>query len=229
MRWSLSLPVVALIASCHAALPSTVPLGRGPLAAPASEDAPRVIEAKRHKPDEKFEVAGASDAGAKDASVATTKKPTSKDAGADAADGATVVASEDASASGPFAGDYHGKDVTELHVQNMPSGKQEDPKARITVVAKDDGSLAFKLIASNDGSTICTLTAAKPTGNATTITAGQHCFDTSGGPMQATIRTGSATFTGPRLVFVLGMDLTIAAPGMQTSGTMDYSFDGTRS
>ncbi|MEB2313644.1 MAG: hypothetical protein OZ921_14335 [Sorangiineae bacterium] len=226
MRRPWVLPALVVAVSCGTTRPSATPLGRGPLAGPESEDVPEAMEARRHRPNETYEVAAVPDAGPPEASVAS-KASAKPDAGRALA-ASPGAATPGTSAPGAFAGDYRGEDVTEMKMGTNASAPQKDPNARIVVSEDADGALAFKLVASNDGSTICTLKAPRPTGATTALTAGQHCFDQPDSPMQSLVTSGSATFTGSRLVFVLAMAMTVDLPDMRETGSIDYRFDGKR-
>jgi hypothetical protein len=213
--------------SCGRELPSAIALGSGPLAA---------------KPGELFD-AGATSADAQlDAAAdAATDQPTppapppAPVAIADAAPEAASVATSDAGPVTPdagsvsvapaVAGEYRGEDVAITAIDGLGENTERDPKARIDVTEPSKGTVALALVSSSDGSTICTLSA-KLAGSSATIAPGQACF--SGGGSTGSIETGSATFSGDRLVVDFRLRLELSAGGQQRSGSMSYHFDGRR-
>jgi hypothetical protein len=63
-----------------------------------------------------------------------------------------------------------------------------------------------------------------------TIAPGQKCFEQTGGEASATatIRTGTATVDGRRLIVDLELAFEMHVPGQDAKGALVYHFDGTR-
>jgi len=220
--------MAVLAASCAPALPSTVPLGRGPLAA-STVDAPaprRASSVPDAAPETTAADAGKADSGEASATASDTgpaePSGTGGEGGGDAGQEAAAPAKQ------MFAGNYTGEDVTTFHVGNMPARPQKDPKAKLDVADQGGGMLEFSLRDSRSGKVICKLEGSV-SGNTATLRSGQHCFDQqSQGAMTATLDTGTATFTGKQLVFDMHLDLEVNAAGQTLTGDLDYHFEGTR-
>ncbi len=221
-----------LFASCGAPLPSTTPLGEGPLVA---------VEAKRRAKEEEAlrDKRASSDAGARPASsseksASATPPPAGEpDAAAAEADGGTQPSTADAGSSKPatgplvLAGLYVGHDESIFRLSGMPERNEKDPNAKTRVVDKPDGSLDLIAIDSSNGKDICTLHAT-PNGKdrkSFTVTAGQHCFE-SGAGMSATLTKGSAKLDSGKLTLDLFFDLEVGNQDFQLSGTLEYHFEG---
>lgn len=222
--------LAAVVASCAPELPSTAPLGRGPLAASTVEtpQPPLPAASPTSTPDASVE-ANATDAGT---SGADDGSPQAVEAGGDAEPeaGATDAAPEAAAGARTalFAGHYSGHDVTTLHMPGVPAVPQKDPNAKLDVADPGTGTLEFSLLDSRSGKLICKLEGTR-SGNTAQLAYGQHCFDSeSQGHMTATLDTGTATFNGSQLVFDLHLDMEINVAGHSASGSIDYHFEGTR-
>ncbi len=218
--------MAVLAASCAPALPSTVPLGRGPLAASTVEEpGPPRVDAT---PDHDAAPDSAKDAGVAEAGDAA---PEVADAAADVdaaqADSGGEAGAE-AAAKAVFAGHYSGADVTTFHIGTMPAQPQKDPNAKLDVADPGGGTLEFSLLDSGTGKLICKLDGTL-SGNTAQLGSGQHCFDQqSQGAMTATLDTGTATFNGKQLVFDMHLDLEVNAGGQTVTGDLAYHFEGTR-
>lgn len=220
--------MAALAASCAPALPSTVPLGRGPLAASTVEEPEPRVAAKP--------VGDAAADSNEDADAGTTK---ATDAAPEAADGGSAEpdaegadAGQEAATSAQnktvFAGHYSGNDVTTVHMGNLPSPPQKDPNAIMDVADPGGGTLEFSLLDSRTSKLICKLEGTL-SGNTAQLTSGQHCFDKeSAGAGSATLDSGTASFNGKQLVFDMHLDLQVQAGGQTMTGDIDYHFEGTR-
>lgn len=222
--------MAALAASCAPALPSTVPLGRGPLAASTVEapEPPPVAATRRHDAGaESARDASAADADAGDSGDAA---PEATDAGSPEPDATEPdAAAEAASAKSAFAGHYSGEDVTTFNGGPVPAPPQKDPNAKMDVADPGGGTLEFSLIDSQSGKLICKLDGTL-SGNTAQLKSGQHCFDQQQGQgsMTATVDSGTATFNGSQLVFDMHLDLDVSAGGRTAHGSIDYHFEGTR-
>lgn len=219
-------PYALLVVACARELPSSAPLGLGPLAAkPGELDASTTFDvAPDASMDASVELAAAADAGtpaaepetpAPPASAAATSEPV--DAGspsADAASEAPVVA---------VSGDYQGEDTAIVRVTGLPENVEKDPKARITVAETGKDAVSFTLVDSGAGTPICTLTA-KRTGNSAVVAAGQSCFGS--GPAAGRVERGTATFAQGRLVFDATVSLSVDLGEQQLRGTLEYHFEG---
>lgn len=128
-----------------------------------------------------------------------------------------------------FLGDFRGEDVSTYKLEGMPEREDRDPNARITVKSSSDNALDIVLVDSSNGKDICTLTATIGDLGAT-IAAGQKCFEQTGGEASATatIRTGTATIDGRRLIVDLELAFEMHVPDQDAKGTLAYHFDGTR-
>ncbi len=220
--------MAVLAVSCAPALPSTVPLGRGPLAA-STVKAP-----ERHRAPSASSAADAAagseqDAGAADAADASVEASAAESEEPDAGgDDAAQEAAAPAKPAVVFAGHYTGEDVTTFHIGNMPARPQKDPNAKLDVADQGGGTLEFSLLDSKTGKLICKLEGTL-SGNTAQLNSGQHCFDQqSQSAMTATLDKGTATFNGSRLVFDMHLDLEVNAAGQTMNGDLDYHFEGTR-
>jgi hypothetical protein len=220
--------LVGLATNCAQELPSTVPLGRGPLAQEQEAAKPRRTANNRHTTD-----AGA--ALREKATESASPARETEDAGVDARpsdagpEGSVGDASEDAKTADRqpmFAGRFMGPDVTVFRIAGFPDRTEKDPNAKTNVEHKSKGGLAITLIDSSNGTPICTLNAELTNDKSARIAAGQACFGGSG--MTALLRSGTAEFTGSRLLLDLNLDLTIDMGEEQAQGEIEYHFDGVR-
>jgi len=220
---------------CGGPAPSRVPLGVGPL--PAGYrlgETKKPAHADRKAPPERpasTVAKAASAAPESDASSGKTNGTESKTAAADQSATGTGKTPPPPSAPDPakWLGDYRGDDVSTYRLSGMPDREEKDPNARITVKSSDKTSVDLVLVDSSNGKDICTLVATLGVAGAT-VTPGQKCFEQNGGDASATasIKTGTATLDGARLVVDLSLDFEMHVPDQDATGTLDYHFDGTR-
>lgn len=219
--------MAALAASCTPGLPSTTPLGRGPLAQSTVEEPappPAAPSAKSSAGNGKPDASLAPDAGAASTPEGGAKAPE----GGGSADAGAQEAGAPGKQAVVYAGHYVGEDTTTFSLPNLPQRTEKDPNAKLDVADQGGGSLEFSLIDSKSGKVICKLQGTA-TGNTVKLGSGQHCFDKdSKGAMTATVDSGSATFKSAQIVFDLHLDLEINAAGQQMNGDLDYHFEGTR-
>ncbi len=222
VAWAL---VATLAAACAANLPSTTPLGEGPMvgaeALALSNSIADAGKAFALRPD----AGRPAPAGT---SSSTAEAPPALDGGAASvasADSGTKPVKSDAGGAAPtatitYAGEYLGSDDSNYDLDGNASSEHDD-KARTRVEVRSSGELAFTFVSSSDGTDICTLTATAK-GKDATFGAGQACWATPGGGGKLT--KGSAHFEGKKLVIDADFDLT-AGP---MTGSLSYHFDGTR-
>ncbi len=224
--------------SCAGPLPSTAPLGLGPLA--------KAEAAEREKREAEREAALASGGSGSDAS--TPKPPGasgksasgtgSSDAGA-ATDAGAKTAAAEAGADTPdkapagkvvFAGVYVGEDTSLFKLSGLPDRSEADSNAKTRVEDRADGNVNIIPVDSSNGKDICSLEAVvkDKAKKLFEIKRGQRCFEPEQGGMSGTIRKGSAKFDGDKLTFDVVLALEINTAGTQLTGSLDYHFEGTR-
>ena len=213
--------VILVAAACARELPSTTPLGSGPLAdvetdaapAKAVQDAgPDVVDATPPAQDQ--------------------SAPQPSDAGGEAAADAAMADAAPADAAAPdatpallaVAGDYRGEDVTITEVAPFPKATERDPKARIDVTQPSPEQVVFTIIDSNNGQTLCSFKA-KLSGSSASFEPGQSC--SAFGPVTR-IERGSGTFSGDNLKLEVHGTIEAVTPQQTFKGTFDYSFTGKR-
>jgi hypothetical protein len=209
--------VLTLTAACARELPSTNPLGTGPLAGARHEPPSSATPLARTGGVEEDEddnapadqvTAVTADAGAADAQPAAALDATPK--GESAAAGAVVS----------FAGDFRGKDVNVIRPEGGPAQPPiEDPNSRITVSEERDKRLAFTLYGEG-GSVACTLYAT-PSGATAQFAAGQECI---GGKLAR----GTARMDGDTLTLELVLDIELTLGDQSVRATIEYRFEGRR-
>jgi hypothetical protein len=216
-RWVV---LLVLGAGCAQDLPSTVPLGRGPLA--EDEQAKTLGRPRRplssltrtgqqasprgHEPGSRPELDAGQDARTSDAAAA--------DAGVrgDAAPDAALLV---------LAGHYEGTDVTVTRVQGFPDVTEKDPNAKTDVEERTKDRIAITLVNSATGSPICTLDA-DVRGDAATLRPGQPCFGDEDVPTALVF--GTAKFADRQLVLDMRLDI---GDGFRR-GEIEYHFEGIR-
>ncbi len=226
--------------SCAGPLPSTAPLGLGPLA--------KAEAVEREKREAEREAALASgDAGA---DAAGPKAPGAASGTASGAGGADPGAGSDAGAAtaaaaaeagtdtsdkapaakAVFAGVYVGEDTSLFKLSGLPDRSEADSNAKTRVEDRADGNVNIIPVDSSNGKDICTLEAVvkDKTKKLFEIKRGQSCFEPEQGGMSGTIRKGSAKFDGDKLTFDVVLALEINTPSTQLTGTLEYHFEGTR-
>jgi hypothetical protein len=218
--------LLAAAIACSPSLPSAEPLGAGPMA----DRGDATVIAK-------------SDSGsAPDASLASAPEPPpepppvvasgSSDAGADAAGASAPPSPKDggapaSAATASVAGEYVGWDTTTYKVPNLPEAPQRDPKARTRVVKGAGDAIEIVIINSANGSDLCSVKGKLKAGTAT-LDKGQRCFEEGNGMMTATLRKGTAKFSGKQLDLDIEFDLTVDTGQDKAKGDILYHFEGTR-
>jgi hypothetical protein len=212
--------------ACATNLPTTTPLGEGPMVAAEAKlakmsadggkpEAATVASAEPEAPPEAPPPSEPEPPPIADASapvVVTTDaggKPGKSDAGA-AASGIT------------YAGEYIGSDDTKTKVAGAERNEHDD-KAKTRVEVRPNGELAFTFVSSSDGTDICTLIATAK-GKDATFAAGQPCWAGGGSNASGKLTKGSAKFDGKKLTIDMEFDLQIGP----VSGTLVYRFVGNR-
>jgi hypothetical protein len=236
MRAWLLWTAVLVLHCCGFPLPSTTPLGSGPLAEPETEDELVAVARAAAKPTPPAPPADAGSTEPGDAvpDQSASAQPAPQDAAAEVAepkDGEPN--SHESSSSAPdqpvaFAGEYLGNDVTTIRIDGMPERSAPDPQARIEVVRQSDTKVKIIIIYTPTGDPFCTLEA-QVKGNVATITAGQTCPDQSGGsPFSGTVTSGTAKLKGQRLTVDLEADIELETGDGHATGTLVYHFEGER-
>jgi hypothetical protein len=234
VRAALLWTAAALLLCCGYPLPSTTPLGRGPLAEPETEDELGARAAARPGPR-----APSADAGSAEGDDATLEPDASQQAAADQEPPEATEPEDqdsDRGESSPaaseqpaaFAGEYLGNDVTTIRIDGMPERSAPDPQARIQVERQSDAEVKIVIIYTPTGDPFCTLEA-RVKGNVATITAGQTCPDQSGGsPFSGTVTSGTAKLSGRRLTVDLEADIEVEMGDERGTGKLVYHFEGER-
>jgi hypothetical protein len=228
--WSL---LLALAAACAPALPSSEPLGVGALA--EKEQAAELARSSDGKPPVASDTAERSqeeeEASEPTAPVAAEPgEPTAPDAGEpEKAAEATDADAGTRPAAGPVAlsGEYQGWDVTKYRIENAPESVERDPNARTRVKQGAGSAIEMVIISSSDGTDLCTFKGTL-TGDKVSFDKGQPCFEQGGGSVTATLRSGSAKFSGKQLTMDLLFDMVIDTGEDTIGGEIDYHFEGTR-
>jgi hypothetical protein len=220
------LALVALFAACSSALPSAEPLGSGPLA---------------ERGDAATVAMGSSDGAAPEAvgtppeQPATASGSSAASTGEDAGPDAAVASAEQTEPKGPGSspapalsidGEYVGWDTTTYRMASAPEVPQRDPNARTRVVKGSGDDVELVIINSANGQDLCKLKG-KLKASSVTLERGQRCFE-EGEQMSATLRKGSARFSGKQLVLDAEFDLQIDTGEQQLSGEIIYHFEGDR-
>jgi len=221
--------LLVLLGACTPALPSTEPLGRGPLAEQQEEDElpdrPRANASGAEAKD------GGTDVGA-DADLADAAEPTdgeAADAGdaGDAGDGAGGEGPGDAGAAS-FVGEYVGTDVTTFRWEGEPEEKSPDPKARVRIESTSDTEVTIIVIYTPTGTPFCSLSATV-SGNRAEVAPDQTCPDSELNlGFSAVVTSGKATLDGDRLVLEVEGDAELPAGNDTRVGDFEYRFEGTR-
>lgn len=178
--------------------------------------------------------ARARDAGASAPEAAPVEPLRQAAAEADAAEPAERGAAEgDAGGAAPsakaavVAGEYQGWDLTTYRMPNVPESPQRDPNARIRVSRGQGDVIDVTIINSANGQDLCMLKG-KLKGSTATFDKGQRCFDEGNNMMTATLRQGSARFSGKQMIVDAEFDLEIDTGQNQMSGDIVYHFEGDR-
>jgi hypothetical protein len=220
MRWRYAWLGLAVLAGCASSLPSSTPLGSGPLAERSDDSTaaaePRAPAARAERAKQAPRRAPAPAGAHREASAPGDAAPPS-DAGAEAGP------VEAAAPSVVFAGSYSGVDTVTVTMAGVDIPSVSDPNAKLDVVLRPDGSLGFRMI-DNSGNTVCAF-AGHANGSVVTLDAGQTCVKKHA---TITLTSGSATVAGKRLVFDAALDLRLLGPNRDMSGTMKHHFEGSR-
>jgi hypothetical protein len=210
--------------ACATELPSTTPLGRGPLAAKPSPKAARRGAGVQT-------TASSSSEAPTSASQAVAETPTS-DAGSDeqvalaSADaGKTVNDAGAPIAADTFVGEYRGRDSATWRFPNLPERTDDDPNARLSVAKRSATVLTFTPYYTESGKPVCTLEGTFEGANVK-LRPGQSCFEE--GPMRTNVQSGTATLSGKQLVLEVVLKVTLEAGGQVTEGELRFRFDGAR-
>ena len=218
LAWLASALAVALAvtAACARELPSTQPLGTGPLAGKHGErplsSTPLVRTGGADQDDDETAPSDEVTLVTADAGAADAQPAAAVDAGLKGESAAALVVS--------FAGDFRGKDFNVIRPQGGPAQPPiEDPNSRITVSEERDKRLAFTLYGEG-GSVACTLYAT-PSGATAQFAAGQECI---GGKLAR----GTARMDGDTLTLELVLDIELTLGDQSVRATIEYRFEGRR-
>jgi hypothetical protein len=232
--WVVSTTVaIAIAIACVPGLPSSEPLGRGPLAEPEPDP-----NSHRSRPEDAHQAADAQrdaelEAGTSDAGVDADDAEPNADADADASDAtesdADAARDADGSSDGgiiDFAGEYLGEDVSIIDIDGLPKRTERDPNARTNVEQSADDRLEIILINSANGDPLCSIEA-KVVGSEAVVTPGQTCFS-EGEALQGSVSNGKARLEDNRLILDLDVALTLSFGPETRDGSLDYHFEGER-
>lgn len=235
VRW---VGVLTVALACGRELPSTTPLGSGPLAArPGELDAPRWTpvapeqeagapkpQAGRHEPSPREDVEASSEPSDEDEDE-KEEEPLTQVSDAGAPDAASAADARATAATPRWPGEYRGEDVSKIRFEGVPERIERDPAARVVVTDRGAGSLGFGLIDSSNGQTLCTLHAAARGGRAE-IDPGQTCFAAEA--TTGVVEEGSAKLEKDRLTLDLEVTVRLQLGSDTLEGSIDYHFEGRR-
>jgi hypothetical protein len=209
--------------ACATELPSTTPLGRGPLAGtPLPKAAWRGARAQ---------TTASSSSDAPTSAGGTVAETSTSDAGAD---GQVALASADAGTANDaggnvtadaFVGEYRGRDSASWRFPNLPERTDDDPNARLTVAKRSSTVLTFTPYYTESGKPVCTLEGTFE-GAHVKLRPGQACFEE--GPMRTSVQSGTATLSGKQLVLEVVLKVTLEAGDQVMEGELRFRFDGAR-
>jgi hypothetical protein len=200
-------------------MPSTLPLGKGPLA--GSSESTSAYRATPRIP-QKEETSPKPEPAHTEVSLSTVEPDEEPAAANDAPDaGASRPDLADA------AGVYAGSDETRYLLDGAPERTEKDPKARTRVDFA--GHVSFTLVDSSNGNDICTLRGVEAPA-AITIEPDQECFSQQAGATstKGVVKKGTATFAARTLTLELELDFELRAPDQTMSGKVLYRFEGRR-
>ncbi len=228
-RWIIAVTVVLAIGvACGPSLPSSEPLGSGPLAEPEpvrEEHTATRADAGASEVDEAD--AGAREPVARDAEVdASPAQDTGEDTdasttvGSDAADGSAEASVVD------FEGEYRGSDISVIQMDGLPDRTERDPNARTRVEQPATDRIEITLINSANGDPLCTVEA-RVSGSRAEVHPDQSCFD-EGSTLTGSVSSGHAQLDGDRLTLDLDVALELTIGTETRNGRIDYHFDGKR-
>lgn len=224
------LPWLAL--ACAPRLPSTTPLGEGPLAkaeASAKAKAEKAREAKAQGGGE----AAKAEAPAPEAPPPAPESPAAPPPPAAKAEAAKPEPAAGKPAAGKkpavvvvYAGEYTGSDSSTYKMGGTERTEKDD-KAR-TRVEGAGPEISVTFVDSGNGKDICTLKA-QMNGKTGSFAAGQKCWGSDGPGMSGTLTRGSVTFEDKKLVVDADFDIQIGGEGdFKMSGQLHYRFEGVR-
>lgn len=228
-----SLLALVALGGCATELPSSVPLGSGPLAGEpvVTSGAPRgdlgAASQRGESDDENTDESATGDDGV-DAAVqgpSDTKLKTAEAKPADVKPADAGAKGESQAPRSEIAGRYSGNDFTLFHYSNgSPDLRAEDPNAKTDVAETKDG-IDITVLDSSKLVPMCTLHA-KLDGNKThaTIDPGQTCNL----GLETKIQSGIADFSGKHLHFEVKVDIDTDSDQGRVRGDGEYRFDGDR-
>jgi len=229
-RWTVGSAVLWLF-GCSLELPSSTPLGSGPLAEPEHDELGPGLGDKRPHTETAQSADEAGDRFGRDAGAVAAKPGDggpSDDAGAASSrreDGGTA---SEASAPAAFAGKFCGRDVTTLRCDGRPDDSTPDPNACIQVERKSDAEIEIVIIYTPTGGPFCTLKA-RTEGNRATIDVGQTCPDPDvAESLGGAVTGGTAELEADRLSVDLEADLQGPILANCPNGALVYHFEGDR-
>lgn len=226
VRW---VGALVLALACARELPSTAPLGSGPLAArPGELEAPQWIPEEPTPKRRAAEPETPSEPDEPEEPEEPSKPPEeavadARDAGAP--DAAAVADGGEVATAPRWAGEYRGEDVSRIRFQEVPERVERDPAARVAVTDRGAGSLGFGLLDSTNGQTICTLQGTVR-GDRASIDPGQTCFAAEA--TSGVIEQGSAKLEKDTLTLDLKVTVRLQLGGDTLEGNIDYHFEGRR-
>ncbi len=128
-----------------------------------------------------------------------------------------------------WLGLWRGNDTTRYQIPNFPSQPMDDPNARIRVESPQSQQIKLILIDSSNDKDMCTLVAVIE-GNHAKVEAGQPCFGTEDddGSLTVKVKSGQATLQSATLTLDLTLDANVESEQFQSSGSVEYHFEGKR-
>ena len=232
MKPSRAAPIVSVCAMlfCCTTTESTVPpLGFGPLARTEllqHEQAATQVQAVARPPKKRRASSGA----AARATALTTAHAAKADAQASGDAGVAQLGSADGGITphtNEWLGLWRGKDTTTFQIPSFPPEPMADDHARIRVESVDEHNVKLVLIDSSNDRDLCTL-GAHVESNRATIDPGQPCFgnEDESTSLFISVKTGAASLKDTRLVVDMALDAEIQSDQFQSTGSVEYHFDG---
>ncbi len=223
--------LLVLLGACTPVLPSTEPLGSGPLAEEQEEDElPDRPRSKSGSTGSGVQDAGADvggDTEVADGSESTEDDTTDAGDAGDAGDAEPGPISGDAAAAS-FVGEFTGTDVTTMRWEAEPEEKYPDPTASVRIESKSATEVTIVVIFTPTGGPFCSLTGTV-NGNSADIAPGQTCPEAELNlGWTASVTSGKATLDGDQLVLEVEGDLEAQPGGDPRTGKFGYRFEGSR-
>lgn len=223
------IPWLAL--ACAPALPSTTPLGEGPMvkseqALVAKEDKARAAKAKTASApgaQTPAEPAAPPSAPPEEPAAPPPDKPVAEAPKPEPA-GAKPQPGKKPGAVVVYAGEYVGSDTSTYKLDGRENAEKDD-KAR-TKVDGTGPDINVTFIDSGSGKDICTLKA-KMNGKTGSFAAGQKCWGDGPG-MSGTLTKGTIAFDDKKLTIDANFDIQVGEGNFRMSGQLHYHFEGTR-